>query len=65
MKTPQDLTHKEKDDLIRLTKRALELACVRLALYEGQDSPTANPEEWVGRAYLMTQTKGWKYDKGI
>ena len=58
--TPDDLTNEEKDDLIRLLKKALELACARLAMYEGQDSSTAHPDEWVGRAFLMTKTKGWK-----
>lgn len=63
--TPNDLTHKEKDELISLTKRALELACLRLASYEGKDSPTASVEHWVGRAFLMTKTKGWNNDSGI
>lgn len=61
----QDLTHQEKDDLIRLTKLALQLACARLALYEGMNSPTSQPEEWVGRAFLITKTKGWNNDTGI
>lgn len=60
--THQDLTHKEKDDLIRLTKTALELVCSRLSTYEGRFAETADPEHWIGRAYLMTQTKGWKKD---
>lgn len=66
VKTPNDLSHKEQAELISLVKKALELACAKLACYEGLDSPSANPEEWVGRAYLMTRTTGWKKDdKGI
>lgn len=60
--TPQDLTHEEKDNLIRLTKTALELACARLAFYEGRFSKKADPEHWIIRASLMTQTEGWKKD---
>ncbi len=65
MTSPNDLSHEEKDDLIRLIKSALELACLRLASYEGKDAPTASAEHWVGRAFLMTKTKGWNNDQGI
>lgn len=60
-----DLTHKEKDELIMLTKKALELACYRLGCFDGLDSESADPEYWIGRAYLTTQTKGWNNDTGI
>lgn len=58
--TPDQLSHAEKDELITLTKRALELVCCRLALYEGKDSPFADPEQWIGQAYLSLNVKGWK-----
>lgn len=61
---PNNLTHKDKDELITLTKKALELACARLACYEGRDSPHASMEHWVGIAYLSTKTKGWKNENG-
>lgn len=54
--TPNDLTHKEKDDLITLTKKALELVCARLACYEGKHSPESSPEHWIKIAYLSTKT---------
>jgi hypothetical protein len=62
--SPNDLTHTEKDELISLTKIALELACAKLACYEGHDSPHASMEHWVGVAYLSTKVKGWKNGKG-
>ncbi len=55
----EDLSHEQKDELIDLVKRALQLACARLACYEGLDSPTVRPEEWIGRAYLMLNVKGY------
>jgi hypothetical protein len=64
VKQPHDLTHEEKDNLIRLTKKELELVCARLSTYEGLFSESAHPEHWVGRAYLMTQNKGWKKNYG-
>lgn len=57
------LSHEQKDDLLRLTKKALELACMRLAAYEGSASPTANPEQWIARTNLITKTSGWKFKK--
>lgn len=62
--TSDDLTHIEKDELISLTKKALELTCARLACYEGKDSPYALMEHWVGLAFLSTKVKGWNNDKG-
>ncbi len=60
--TNKDLTHQEKDELISLTKTALELACARLRTYEGLFADSADPEYWISNAYLMKQTTGWKKD---
>jgi len=55
-----NFSHEQKDDLISTLKCALELACARLACYDGMGSPTTDPEEWLKRAYLMQQSTGWK-----
>ena len=51
--TTKNFTHKQKDELIKLTKTALELSCARLSNYEGINSELSNPEEWIKRAYFF------------
>lgn len=64
--TPNDLSHEEKDHLIRHIKRALEMASARIACYEGKGSPRAQSEYWMEAAVLSTTTTGWKkHGKGI
>lgn len=63
VKFPQNLILNEIVELLVLTKKALELACMRLGTYDGATSAWANPEIWIDKAFLMTRTSGWELKK--